>query len=192
MLNLKTLWHSHYKNTPPLGYCLREDFADRWLRLHALPLSKRYADNDEERQIIIDRANTVANDLFAGDELFWLLSTRAIIPPDIIDHSPMPIVRTTYGLQLAFESQNLNEAIEDRLPLATFARSLTWKEGDFDGVFQKVADEIDYGILFVTSDFKSILAPYDGGFDLILSDKEGLKRERSKYRSWLSDHSAGL
>ncbi len=45
--------------------------SDRWLRIHSLPESKRYAESDFEYNIILNRQNQLINDLIGeGTELF--------------------------------------------------------------------------------------------------------------------------
>jgi hypothetical protein len=36
-------WNNHYPEAPPVGFLLRQVYSDRWLRIHSLPGSKRYA-----------------------------------------------------------------------------------------------------------------------------------------------------
>jgi hypothetical protein len=41
-------------------------------------------------------------------------------------------------------------------------------------------------------DDDTLIAPYDGGVDLILKDKEIRDQYKSKYRNWLSKRDDGL
>ena len=69
----QNFWESNYGNTPPLGHILREVFGDKWFRIHSLPNSKRYADNADEMQIILNRQNTIINDLIGKGQAYLLL-----------------------------------------------------------------------------------------------------------------------
>lgn len=45
---------------------------------------------------------------------------------------------------------------------------------------------------FVALDGQVIIAPYDGGVDVILKDEPTRDACREKYRDWLSAHESGL
>jgi hypothetical protein len=49
-------WHG----SQPIGYRLRSDHPERWVRFHRLPDPKRFADNDDGYREILDRHRTVA------------------------------------------------------------------------------------------------------------------------------------
>src|SRR5687767_11747123 len=69
----ETFWSSTYSETIPISHYLRHDYADRWFRIHSLPESKRYAESEEEWQILLDRQNTIITDLLGGGEKFLLV-----------------------------------------------------------------------------------------------------------------------
>ena len=76
MTQFEIIWREKCGPTPPLGYRLRDNFPGTWIRFHALPKSKPYAENDEDRFIILSRANALACELFKNQEPFWLAATR--------------------------------------------------------------------------------------------------------------------
>lgn len=59
-------WQTRYSESLPINYELKTVYPERWFRIHSLPESKRYAENESEYQIILDRQNTLINDLI-GD-----------------------------------------------------------------------------------------------------------------------------
>lgn len=185
MQDVETLWRSHYKTTPPLGHILSRDFSDRWLRVHALPKSKQYADTDQERETFLNRSNALGEELFGEGKTVYLMSTRAKVPFWIKDHGPRAVVRKAFKLKQVFTSKDFMESEEYRYPHVTHARKLIWKRTAFDDVFQKIADEKDYGVLFVSFEKSCTLAPYDGGFDLILPNSDQVKRFKETYTDWL-------
>jgi hypothetical protein len=69
-------WKGVFNDAPPLGYELRDRFTDNWTRFHALPRSKRYADTDDEQQIILSRANELATECFDQKEAVWLITAK--------------------------------------------------------------------------------------------------------------------
>lgn len=68
------LWISNYPETVPISYLFKHDSADRWFRIHSLPDSKRYPDNDEEWELLLKRQNTIITDLFGLDSKVFLLT----------------------------------------------------------------------------------------------------------------------
>jgi len=71
-------WGNNYGDIPPLTHILRDELlTDKWFRIHSLPDSKRYADNDAEMKIILNRQNTLISDLI-GDSQVYLLMFYAI------------------------------------------------------------------------------------------------------------------
>ena len=60
---LTELWENRWSSADPLGYELRVEYADQWVRFHSLPDSKRYAENDAEYDEILRRHLTVLREL---------------------------------------------------------------------------------------------------------------------------------
>ena len=63
----KEIWTSKYNLTPPISYHLRYAFPERWFRIHSLPESKRYPENDSEWGILLNRQNSLIGDLLGKD-----------------------------------------------------------------------------------------------------------------------------
>ena len=63
--SLTTAWRTRWGENP-VAYELRDRHADRWVRFHSLPQSKRYAETEDEYEIILDRHHQVL--IFACDQ----------------------------------------------------------------------------------------------------------------------------
>ena len=187
MRSFRSLWRERFPGTPPIGYRLREQVPTRWIRFHSLPRSKRYPGTPNEYGAVLDRANQLAEQLFKEGDLFWLVSSRPDHDPSIVSYDPDRFAQTNYGLPKVFSWEDEHEEVEDRVRWSSHAKLLTWRSNVYDKIFQKVADNDEYGILFTTANLSSILAPYDGGFDLILANAGELLAVKSKFSSWLSD-----
>ncbi|MAW80797.1 MAG: hypothetical protein CMI63_11200 [Parvularcula sp.] len=192
MQEFEIIWQKKFKDTPPVGYRLREQFYDRWLRFHSLPKSKRYPSTDEERSVLLSRANTLVGKMFRREEAFWLISSRPDYDESKIPLDPHPFTVESRDLPKAFSWEDLREDPEDRLQWSSYAKLLTWRPGLFDDVFLKIADGEEFAIVFASSDMTSLLAPYDGGFDLILPNVESVSELTNEFRTWLSDRGDGL
>src|SRR4051794_27473060 len=67
---LTELWQQHWPNCPPVGYKLRDPYQGLWVRFHSLPESKRYAEDESEYAVVLERYNTVLDELFAGEGVY--------------------------------------------------------------------------------------------------------------------------
>jgi hypothetical protein len=62
--DFQNLWTLNYPDTIPISYRFKHDYSDRWFRIHSLPESKRYAENESEWEILLSRQNEIITDLF--------------------------------------------------------------------------------------------------------------------------------
>ena len=69
-----TYWALNFADSIPIPHYFRQDYSDRWFRIHSLPGSKRYADNEEEWNILLDRQNKIITDLFRKRFKFHICS----------------------------------------------------------------------------------------------------------------------
>jgi hypothetical protein len=88
-------WEATYPVTPPVGYALREKYPKRWFRIHTLPESERYADNEEGYKEILRRHNILLTDVIGGGRSFVLVlagysETPRAVPSDawLQEHYP--------------------------------------------------------------------------------------------------------
>ncbi|WP_327374506.1 hypothetical protein OG393_11190 [Streptomyces sp. NBC_01216] len=69
-VRLTRLWRDRTPAGPLLPRELKTAYAEGWVRFHSLPESKRYAENEAEYAVLLDRYNTVLDELFAGGEVY--------------------------------------------------------------------------------------------------------------------------
>lgn len=69
---LTDLWERLWPGAEPLGHVLRVEYADRWVRVHSLPESKRYADSAAEYDEILRRHRTILRELHGSDDFHTL------------------------------------------------------------------------------------------------------------------------
>ena len=62
MREFEEAWRRLYPVTEPVGWTMRRAHGHHWVRFHSLPLSKRYAETDEERQTLLVRSNELERD----------------------------------------------------------------------------------------------------------------------------------
>jgi hypothetical protein len=69
-------WARYYPASLPLGWVLRRRLNAPWVRFHALPGSKRYADDQAERNTILSRAYALGDKLLGVDQCCWVIEAE--------------------------------------------------------------------------------------------------------------------
>jgi hypothetical protein len=168
-------WHAHYSETPPVGYLFKQRLAKRWVRFHSLPNSKQYADTEAERDEILRRQNTIINDLIGTH-----IDIRVVIVW-INDDNPLFKMRSPDCIGKV----SLGEG-EPEFELFTYVT--TWDPPD-NVLLTMIADEQVEAFLIGPD---CLIAPYDGGIDLILKDPHTSFAVKRKYDAWLPKRVDGL
>lgn len=181
-------WEQHYPNSPLVGHLLRDRYPDRWLRIHNLPESKRYADNDEEYRELLGRQNTIIGEL---------IGQRAPCQLVLVDHGkeegvPADLEACLHALNPEFLGTLAAEDGGLVADVPILMASLHWERKCLDTVLQAVADDVLETPLIVGLKQGCVLAPYDGGMDIIARDRATRDRLRQRYSAWLSRHPKGL
>ena len=169
-------WSKVFYDAPPLGYELRDRFTDKWTSFHALPLSKRYADTDDERKIILSRANELASECFNQNDAVWLITAKWDAKNELARMEHMLHVLTWHD---GVEEDGFQNVIE------FWATKTLWVEGSLDRYFTGVAEE-EYDLVMFDSAKRLAFAPYDGGFDIIAFDPQFLENMEDRYSHWMS------
>lgn len=156
-----------------MGWKLR-DTAALWVRFHALPQSKRYAENATERAIILSRANMLGTALLGVGTPCWIVEARA---DEAEGHG---------------EFIGSYEEEEDAPVWRYYVREQDWISGAFDTEIAAIADDGPAYVLWISRETGGIFAPYDGGFDLFPSSEGDVEHLQTTYREWRSDREDGL
>lgn len=166
-------WAHYHGERRPLGWLLRQDDDLPWVRFHALPDSKRYAENDRERQIILERANQLGDRLLGAGAECWLVESN---PVTLADGA---IFTGTY-------------AEDDDFECSFYAYPVRWQAGGFDALIAAIADDMPGRALWMSRKSGNILAPYDGGFDCFLASRRDILVLKVDFGIWLSPEPSGL
>jgi hypothetical protein len=185
------LWSRFHDGHWPVGYRLRESGAANWVRFHSLPNSKRYADSDDERRILLERQNRLAAEVLKSDSC-WLVQAHWVTPAGMIDvadaNDPFAATRQ-FGLEPVFE---FVEDDDDEVVWRVHGAPVRWTEGAFDALLASIAEGEAGPTLWMSEATGSIFAPYDGGIDLFLADAGQVASLKMTHRDWLSSHREGL
>jgi hypothetical protein len=89
-------------------------------------------------------------------------------------------------MQKEFSWIDLREEPEDQVPRTFFSKQVLCKPPSLDWLFTEVAEERENAILFDEGQ-STVLAPYDGGFDVISLQRGMIDALETKFGSWMSE-----
>ncbi|MEV0049812.1 hypothetical protein AB0H34_04850 [Saccharopolyspora shandongensis] len=190
--DLLGLWQRRWPLCPPLADGLKHAYRDRWVRFHSLPGSKRYPDTADEYTTLLDRHNTILDELFTGQEVY-------LITCDWSD-SPEPGARPDEHARLQPDARhwtsvrtNPDETDPDFVSYThLFVSRIVWRRGAVDDLLRSVADDVSGGGMIADSSLERIHHPYDGGSDVLLPTTAERDVLRHRYARWLSSHPEGF
>ncbi|MGV9648903.1 DUF3885 domain-containing protein [Streptomyces sp. NPDC003554] len=181
---LTELWQQRWPDCLPVGYKLRDPYRDVWVRFHSLPESKRYAVDESEYAVVLERYNTVLDELFAGTEVY-------VVTPFWATEPEVPLLEPDAGYWQSLLVEDDPEP-EFRTYCHLFAAQLPWQHGCIDKLLRDTAHDKVAGVLVTDSLMQRIYHPYDGGADVFLTTPEERDRMRDRHTDWLSSHPSGL
>jgi|SRR5882724_2512779 len=184
-------WNARWSPCPPIGHDLRHTHADRWIRFHSLPESKRYAQDEGEYVIVLQRHNTVLEELFAGGNVHTTTCAWS--------DSPQPPARSGLDRRLHPAGRYWTSILtaddpdpEFRVYTHLYTSTARWKAGSIDPLLRAVADDQTAGVIIADTGLNRLYHPYDGGADVILTTTAERDQLRQQHYDWLSSHPAGL
>ena len=177
-------WRSSFGDALPAGFLCRAALADRWLRIHSLPESKRYGETDAERAEILYRQNAVASYVLGDGADCQLVITRFGKARVWSSSEALPLNGGTPEHVLSAGDQ------DDELQF--FALPVKWTAVTFDELILAVADDRTGPVLFANVQRDCIYAPYDGGADLFFRNSDTAARAHERFQAWLSAREDGL
>lgn len=184
-------WNKEYPGSLLINHELKLIYPDRWFRIHSLPELKRYAESKDEYKIILDRQNQLINDLI-GEESEVAI-TFGLYTNDITNYNYKEL--TDFGEFLKVFTIDLHkerpEEYENEMYFNIHVKTEKWKSGKRDEILKAIADD-EIRAMFVSPSNKCIIAPYDGGVDVIVNSTEKRDYFKVKYKDWLSDREDGM
>lgn len=187
---LSHLWAQSWPSLRPIGHEVRDD-AERWVRFHALPGSKRYPENEQEYAEVLRRHNLLLAELVSRTCPSLLVMTVAW------SDSAMPTARDA-SLARAVPDADLWTSVlrerdgDEEFWTHVYVTSRRWQSGVVDQLLRLVADDETADVIITDAQFDWLVHPYDGGVDVVTGstiERDQLRRDHS---DWLSVHSSGL
>lgn len=183
-------WKRHFGDLPPVGHLLRQALPPRWMRIHSLPGSKRYAERDLEYAELLSRHNQIAAEILGSDAEAILFAHVWGTDDDFI--SAFIDFGWAKGAGLGegrpftcgFSSEDGNIVVD--------GCQIHWSEQSWDTLLRDVADSRLSSVVLLNPESGEVYAPYDGGADLFLKTPERVAELRQRWASWLPTHPSGL
>ena len=193
-------WNGNWPKTVPIAMHIRDDYHERWFRIHSLPQSKRYAYADEEWAILLNRQNTLITELLGEQAEFYLVTGRYFSTnPEITcleqEYHQLACFRDCHFTEMT--SIDLGEwyphhyDADDGTHFVPAVARLRWKRNQYDTILKSIADD-ETRAAFVGIASPRIIAPYDGGVDCFVENEELAVDYKRKFKDWLSSLKSGL
>jgi hypothetical protein len=159
----------------PLGHLMREKFQECWIRIYSLPESKRYPDNEYEREVILDRYARFGTALLGDNSPCLIIQSRIIgderkLLPDI----PWKQIHSI--------------EINEEEVWNSWAASVIWNPKLFRSLLLAIAEDTEEHVVFLSNVTDCVFAPYDGGADGFSFDMNFLQRISEEFAPWQSNH----
>ncbi len=167
-------WAKKYPETPPINYLFKHNLPERWVRFHSLPESKRYAETKAEWDILLQRQNDIID---------YLISQNAEIK--VVINS----ISSGHFLFQMFDFENIGVLIHDEMTFQSFVTETTWQSGGLNPLLMEIADDSIRAFVIAPD---CIVAPYDGGVDVILKNIDAKNELKNIFSDWLSQREDGL
>ena len=187
---LSALWDERWPGCSKLPYALR-DVADRWVRFHTLPGSKRYPESEAEYGVVLARHNTILAELVTGSAVLVVTVGYSDAP------EPLEPGRSLETLAVHPDATYWTSVCVDDEPDFTswmhlYVSQIPWSPRCLDPLLRQVADCVVVNVLLADTGLRWLYHPYDGGMDVMLPSTAERDALRDRHRDWLSAHPAGL
>lgn len=165
----------------PIAHLMRQAFPEYWLRIHSQPESKRYPEDEDERQIVIERYSLFGSALLGE-------GSECLIIKSLFNHS---LQQADFMPELQWTAiHTVAESDED--DWCSWVAHTVWDPVAFRTLLLAIADDRERLVAFVSTVTGCIFIPYDGGADGFSLDATALHRLREEFASWQSKHPNGL
>lgn len=189
-------WARNFSEIPPINYLFKHHLKHRWLRIHSLPDAKRYAQTSEEWAILLERQHQVFSDLLPQNTKICIVSgiysnTEKVFEKNLFD--TLPYFKTLKFKELPIidmfklSGEWANKGIKFT---PCFAEEI-FVPSRFDDILKSIAND-EWRLFFIDPKSTVIIAPYDGGVDIIFKTEHQLAFYKNKYQNWLSKRVDGL
>jgi hypothetical protein len=163
-----------------------------WVRFHTLPNSKRYPENKEELNVILDRHHILLEELQLNDMCYLFLSdwTNTQDPTISIwnEHKAVGI-KGTHWRTVMQDPEETDPEFKSYRQL--YVSEYNCKDDTIDALLEAVANDTMAGVIIAPLGLQWLYHPYDGGVDIFLASTGQRDILKDRHHDWLSRHSSG-
>jgi hypothetical protein len=174
-------WDKAFSGCEPIGHQLKLRFAERWIRFHSLPESKRYPETEAEFEVLLERFNAVVAGVAQPDSQLVLLTTEFAWNATS-EAPPNPQNCPKYWRSI----------VVDEAYWHIWTTQFRWQLGALDSLVREVAVDAISNVIICDPDCRWAIHPYDGGIDVIAAAPSERDRLRTTFPEWLSSLPSGL
>jgi len=183
-------WNASFGTCSPIGSQLRQAFADRWVRFHCFPASKRYPDTPEEIQTALHRYDAVLGELAASIQRVALV-TAGYSNSDQPTRS-YPILEGLDSHAVPWRTARNSDAAEEATFWHFYVSTHAWRPASLTPLLRAVISDELANLLVVAEDSSWVFCPYPGGMDVIVASARDRDALASRHPDWLSIAVDGL
>jgi hypothetical protein len=189
-------WAKYYPEIPPINHLFKHKLKERWLRIHSMPEAKRYAETPAEWAILLERQNTVFNDLMPKTAKICIVSgiysnVDTVFEKDVFNTLPYHKTLTFRNLDPVDMHAMSGDWYDEGMKFTPCFAEEVYTPHIFDSILKSIAND-EWRLFFLDTKSHTIIAPYDGGMDIIFGKKHPLSIFKKKYEYWLSKREDGL
>ncbi len=177
-------WRGKFSDLEPRVELLRGACQDRWVRFYTLPEGKRYAEEPEERETIINRIYSVLSEL-TDSQMLIVISTAwspKPLPGDEDRAQSGGILPKTYWMSFPENPDETNPEFLSYRHL--HVQEVDIKDKLLESLFKKVAEDEIAGLILTDSALEWLFCPYDGGMDVIARTANERHALQLRFSEW--------
>jgi hypothetical protein len=164
----------------PISFIMRKAISDFWVRIHSLPESKRYPEDEMEWKILFGRHRALTEEVLAEGG------------PCRVHFTLFDDAGFSENLTPSLDWGNIRaRSYSDDETLYTRTAETVWSFDTFKPWIRRRSDDDLGWISFHSLDTDAIYSPYDGGADVFSLDPTFIAKIRSRFSAWKSPHPSG-
>lgn len=183
------LWKRNFPKSSPLPHLFRQDYSSDWIRIKSLPGTKRYPTNDKDIETLLERQNAVITEVLGNNTRVFGITGEYDFDRD----QTLPRYLKTQPFQkftfVPIHPINMYEISRSEFKQGDlyqpYLTELVWTNGAFNDLLEAIAYD-EARMFFMSVERKCLVAPYDGGIDLIISDREQYLFLADKFKEWMA------
>ena len=160
------------------------------MRIHTLPESKRYPENELEYQEILSRHNTILCEItdHSGDIVVILPEYSEARDPT----NPVKVLNEMFPASKYWRSIAQHEQCdEDEYYWHLHVVSIPYSGSELNSLLRLVVNDEIRNIMVVALSSEVVYHPYDGGADIVMHSTERRDEIKQNHANWLSKHPDG-